>query len=225
MTISRRSILKYSAYAAAAGVLGGGAWQLRPTDGSDAPDDIVLPAGSDPSLLIVYGSMTGSTGGQALWIAEAAQAQGYRVALYSAEAAPSPEEFDRVLIGSAIRAASWLDPVIDWVGAHAAVIAARPHSLFQCSMTCAGMLLGNDGQPLSDAQCDELRHDCDSLFTAAPDISTSDVAFFPGRLEFSRLTPMIRVGYPFVAGSFMQGDFRDRAGCKAWAVNELANRA
>lgn len=224
MTISRRSILKYSAYTAAAGVLGGGAWQLRPTVGSDAPDDIVLPAGSDPSLLIVYGSMTGSTGGQAQWIAEAAQTQGYRVALYSADTAPSPEGFDRVLIGSAIRAASWLEPVVDWVGAHAVEIAARPHSLFQCSMTCAGMVLGNDGQPLNDAQIDELRRDCDTLFTAAPGLSKSDVAFFPGRLEFSRLTPMIRVGYPVVAGSFMQGDFRDRASCEAWAANELRTR-
>ncbi len=222
MTVSRRSVLRYGTIAAAAGLVGALGWQFRPTTPADGPQDIPIGPGAGPSLLIVYGSMMGSTGGQAQWMADLAQSRGYRVALFPAETAPAPEAFDRVLVGSAIRAASWLDPVVEWVAAHAPAIKDRPHGLFQCSMTCAGMLLGNDGAPLNDAQRRELRQDCDALFAAAPTLAGTDVAYLPGRLEFSRLTPVLRLGYPFVAGSVMRGDYRDRAMAEAWARRRLA---
>ncbi|MFV0513915.1 MAG: flavodoxin domain-containing protein [Jhaorihella sp.] len=218
----KRRFLKYGAYSAAAAALAGVGWQFRPTTPNDAPADIALADGQGDRLLIVYGSMLGSTGGQAAWMAEVARAAGYRAALYSAENAPAPDGFDRVMVGSAIRAAAWLEPVVNWAATHAEAIAARPHSLFQCSMTCAGMLVGNQGGPLTTDQSAQLQRDTDSLFAAAPVLAQSDVAFFPGRLDFDRLTPVLRVGYPFVAGSVMQGDFRDREAAESWARSSLS---
>ncbi len=224
MTISRRSLLKYSGYGLAVGAAGGIGWQFRPTVAQDGPDDKPLQGGPGFSLLIVYGSMMGSTGGQAAWIAKAAQSQGYRVALHRAETAPAPSAYDAIVIGSAIRASAWLDPVIEWSAAHTSEIAARPHWLFQCSMTCAGMLRGNESAPLTEGQRAELRHDCDSLFNAAPNLAATDVGFFPGRLDFARMTPMLRIGYPFVAGSVMNGDHRNEAAVKKWVEGQLAPR-
>lgn len=221
MKISRRSVLKTGALAAGLGLVGGAGWQLRPTLAADGPVNIALPPGTGATMLIVYGTMMGSTGGQAQWMADAARAAGYRVALYDAENAPAPDEFDRVLVGSAIRASAWLDPVVKWASDHAVSIASRPFGLFQCSMTCAGMLLGNDGAALTDGQKAKLRTDCDSLFAQAPALASSTVAFLPGRLEFSRLTPLLRVGYPFVSGSFMQGDYRAPGAVDDWMAQQL----
>lgn len=221
MALSRRSVLKGAGIGAAA-IAAGVGWQFRATTPPDGPQDIPLAPGAGPSLLIVYGSMMGSTGGQALWMALSAQSQGYRVQLSQAETATAPDAFDAVILGSAIRASAWLDPVVAWAGAHAASIAARPHGLFQCSMTCAGMLRGNGGMPLTAGQCRELRRDCDNLFRAAPALTESEVAFFPGRLEFDRLTPLLRLGYPIVSGSLMSGDHRDRPGAESWAAQHLA---
>lgn len=222
MSLSRRRFLGYTGAGVTLAAAAGLGWQFRPTTPSDTPPNRPLPEGTGPSLLVVYGSMMGATGGQAAWVAEAAEQRGYRVQLATVETAPSPETFDAVVIGSAIRAGAWLPEVVDWTGAHAEVIAARPHHLFQGSMTCAGLLEGNAGTPLSPEQSAELRRDCDSLFTAAPALSETEVAFFPGRLEFSRLTPLLRVGYPFVAGSLMAGDYRNRADVDRWANTVLA---
>lgn len=222
MDRNKRRFLKYGAYCAAAAAFAGIGWQFRPTLPNDSPSDITLRDGSGPSLLIVYALMMGSTGGQATWMAETARSAGYRVALHAAETAPSPDAYDSVLFGSAIRAASWLDPAIAWASAHAKAIAARPHSLFQCSMTCAGMLLGNEGAALTNEQEAQLQSDTDTLFASAPALSGTPVAFFPGRLDFDRLTPMLRVGYPFVVGSVMQGDHRDRAAAEAWTRLQLS---
>ncbi len=221
MKFTRRNILKYAGSGLAAGAVSGAGWQFRPTIPYDGPSDMPLQQGSGPSLLIVYDSMMGSTGSQAAWIAETAREQGYRTALHRAETAPAPLAYDAIVIGSAIRASAWLEPVIEWVAAHRFEITTRPHWFFQCSMTCAGMLRGNEGAPLTEGQRAELRHDCDSLFRAAPNLAAAKVTFFPGRLDFARMTPILRFGYPFVAGSVMNGDYRDKAAAQSWVADQL----
>lgn len=202
MSVTRRTFLRTTGTALGLAALGQIGWQFRPVTAADGTQDQALKSGQAPALLVVYGSMMGSTGGQAAWIAERAQAAGYRVALHAAETAPSPEGFDRVMIGSAIRAAAWLDPVVAWSARHAEAIAARPFALFQASMTCAGMVRGNEGAPLTEAQAAELRRDSDNLRAAAPQLAEAAVAFFPGRLEFHRLTPLLRLAPRWLLARF-----------------------
>lgn len=221
MGISRRKLLRSGLYVGAAAGVATLGWQFRPTLGADGPVDRALPAGSAPSLLIVYGSMMGSTGTQAAWMADTATRAGYRVHLAAAETAPAPDAFDAVVLGSAIRAASWLDPIIDWAAAHESAIVQRPHSLFQCSMTCAGMLKGNGGGGLSTEQRQELKRGGDALFSAAALLADAPVRYFPGRLEYRFLTPLLRVGYPFVSGSIMTGDYREKDVAQQWAAQVI----
>lgn len=221
MEISRRKLLRTGLYLGAAAGVATVGWQFRPTLAADGPVDRALPAGSGPSLLIVYGSMMGSTGTQAGWMADTATQAGYRVQLAAAETAPAPDAFDAVILGSAIRAASWVEPMIDWAAGHEAAIAARPHSLFQCSMTCAGMLLGNGNGRLTPEQQQELKRDGDALFTAAPLLADAPVRYFPGRLEYRFLTPLLRLGYPFVSGSIMTGDYRKKDVAQQWAAQAI----
>ncbi|MFV0332918.1 MAG: flavodoxin domain-containing protein [Tropicimonas sp.] len=215
--VSRRQILKRATLGVGGIAAAGIGWQFRPILPPDAPPDQPLAAGDGPTLLVAYGSMMGSTGGQAAWIAAAARARGYRVQLSRIETAPAPDSFDAVVLGSAIRASAWLPEVTEWAAAQEAALAGRKLGLFQSSMTCAGMLRGNRGAALTADQRARLRGDCDSLFTAAPSLAGSEVAFFPGRLDFARLSPVLRIGYPVVSGSLMTGDYRDRARVESWA--------
>lgn len=61
-SLSRRQILRFAGLSSAALLLGGLGWQFRPTTPADFPDDHSLPSGEGRRLLVVYGSMMGSTG-------------------------------------------------------------------------------------------------------------------------------------------------------------------
>ncbi len=218
MALTRRAFLRNGAYGLTAVGAAGAGWQFRPTRDPDQTADRPLPGGDGPSLLVAYGSMMGSTGSQSAWMADAATQAGYRVRLSAVETAPAPDGFDAVILGSAIRTASWLDPVINWAAAHESALNSRLRGLFQCSMTCAGMIKGNRGAPLTFVQESELQLDSETLFSAAPSLSSMPVRFFPGRLDYRYLTRMLRIGYPFVSGSLMTGDYRRKASAKAWTT-------
>ncbi len=218
---NRRRFLKYAGLGSAALIAGGIGWQFRPTTPADFPEDRPLSAGDGRSLLVVYGSMMGSTGQQARWMAENANSLGYRTQLARAENAPPPDEFDAVLFGSAIQAGQWVEPALDWARRHGDALAAKPHGLFQCSMTCAGMLMSRPDGKLAPEQKAELTKDLAALHEAAPRLANSPVEFFPGRLEFARLTPVLRLGYPIVSGSIMDGDHRRPEAVQDWSSSVL----
>lgn len=219
---TRRRLLKRAGLGAAAAMAAGLGWQFRPTEAAAFPADRPVPAGPGPSVLIVYASMMGSTAEQAQWIAEEAVRRGFRPQLSQAETAPGPEAFDAVILGSAIRASQWLEPALAWASRHQHALVARPHSLFQCSMTCAGYLRAQGGQPLNAAQRERLQRDLAALHASAPALRSTPVRFFPGRLEFSRLSPGLRLGYPLVAGSLLSGDHRQPEAARQWARDQLA---
>jgi len=209
--IQRRKFLRLAGAAAVTGLVGGIAWQFRPTTEPVFPSfPLATGDGSSPKLLVVYASMMGSTGEQAEWIAGTAQKVGMNVHLVRADDAPAPDEYDAVVFGSAIQASTWLDSALEWAAQHGEVIAQKPHALFQCSMTCAGLLLANQGGQLTAAQRTELTGDLGELHTVAPALKQSPIEFFPGRLDFHRLTPTLRFGYPVVSGSLLSGDHRRR---------------
>lgn len=222
--IQRRKFLRLAGAAAATGIVGGIAWQFRPTTEPVFPE-LALATGeeSDPKLLVIYASMMGSTGEQAVWIAGAAQKAGMNVHLVRAEEAPAPDGYDAVILGSAIKASTWLDSALDWAGRHAEAMAQKPHALFQSSMTCAGLLLANQGEQLTDAQRTELSGDLVKLHATAPALKQSPVGFFPGRLDFHRLTPTLRFGYPVVSGSFLSGDHRRQGEVESFGNSFVAS--
>lgn len=225
--LSRRTILRTGGAAlglAAAGYVG---WQFRPvtrqhfvTEASlppEAPAQALAHPEAAPSLLVVYASMMGSTGDQAQILAREMRQQGFRTRLARIEEMPDPAEFDAVMLGSAIRGAKWLDPMLDWARSHRAALADRPHALFQCSMTCAGLQLSHPDGVLSPADLARLEPDLDAIREAVPDFAAAPVQFFPGRLEFARLEPALRLFYPVVSGSTLQGDFRKPEQLRAYA--------
>ncbi len=203
--LSRRFVLRATGALALTGLAGAAAWQFRPT----TPPDLMradLPVRDGRRMLVTYDTMMGSTGEQALWLAQQAQAAGFDTILRPVAEAPAPGGFDAVIMGSAIRGTSWLPGMLEWAGAHAETLAAMPVALFQGSMQCAGFLAADNR--LSQAQTEMLQRDLAPLFARAPGLRPKPVGFFPGRVNYDHLPPMIRLSYPLVSWTTMIGDYR-----------------
>lgn len=236
--ISRRALLRGGGAALGLAATGYVGWQFRPVTAPDfveepdlGPDSLAEPrtapdatAGTAPKLLVLYASMMGSTAGQAQVLAQQMRQQGFRTRLARIEDAPDPAKYDAVVLGSAIRTSNWLAPITDWAKTHRAALIDRPHALFQCSMTCAGLQLGNPDRLLSAENRAQLQNDLGGIFAAVPEFEAAPVEFFAGRLEFHRLAPMLRLLYPVVSGSTLHGDFRQPERIRAWA-RQIATRA
>lgn len=214
---SRRQFLRQSAIVGALALSGPVLYQFRPTNTPDFPMQQDTPGAR---ILVTYASMMGSTGEQAEGLARTLGAAGHKTHLVPVKENPDPSCYDAVIMGSAIRAASWLEEMIGWASAHRDTLANIPAALFQCSMTCAGYLM--NGQGLSADETATLARDLDSLFDAAPALRGKPRGFFPGRIDYDDLTPMIRLSYPIVSGSLMLGDYRDPAAVAQWGRTILA---
>jgi menaquinone-dependent protoporphyrinogen oxidase len=87
------------------------------------------------SVLVVYGSWTGSTAGVAQRLGKALMARGSRVRVVPAGSAPDPEIYDSVVIGSAIRSGEWHPAAKAWLSGHAPVLKEKPVAFFSVCLT------------------------------------------------------------------------------------------
>ena len=221
--ISRRHILKWSGASLAALAVGGAAWQFRPTVPAVFPEFALdVTQTTKPKLLIVYGSQLGSTAEQAVWMGEAARADGYAVQVAKAENAPRADDFDAIILGSAIRSNAWLDEAVEWAADNRDAFAHKPHALFQASMTVAHILQDLPDRQLKPEHLERLSTSLAGLHKAAPILKSADIAYLPGCLDYDRLTPVMRIVFPLASGSLSSGDFRDRQMVGNFATKNLA---
>ncbi|MFV0386826.1 flavodoxin domain-containing protein [Paracoccus sp. (in: a-proteobacteria)] len=219
---SRRHLLRYGGAAAGLALAGTLAYQFRAITPARFPSHPLRASSTwAPTLLVVYGSMMGSTGIQAAEMENVAQAAGWSTRLARVDEQPDPAAFDAVIMGSAIRAGSWLPEMLDWAQRSEAAILARPHALFQCSMRCAGLRRDQPDHGLTEADTAALKSDLDALHAAAPGLADAPIAFFGGVLDYDRLTPPLRIGYPIVSGSLMSGDYSRPEQNRAYAETVL----
>ena len=218
---SRSSRRRFLGAAIGLPLLAGLGWQFRPTTPPEFPER--APDGPRrPRLMVVYGSMMGGTAETAAWMADEARAAGIPVGLFRADTAPGPQDYDAVLMGSAIKASAWLPEMVGWAARHAEALAAMPAALFQTSMHCAGLTrMGR--VPLDAAGRRVLLPTLGTLHAAVPALAQAPVAFLPGRLEFARLTPGLRLAYPIVSQSVLSGDFRNPDWTRDFARAQLGS--
>ncbi|GHO65426.1 hypothetical protein KSC_043180 [Ktedonobacter sp. SOSP1-52] len=82
------------------------------------------------TILIAYASKHGSTQEIAERIAEKLQQMGKKAETRSVDARENPENYEALVVGSAIYYGSWLKEATEWVRQNQAVLAARPVWLF-----------------------------------------------------------------------------------------------
>jgi menaquinone-dependent protoporphyrinogen oxidase len=92
------------------------------------------------TMLIVYASKHGHTGKIAARLADTLEQDGAPVTLHrlgEGAEAPSPQDFDAVVVGASIHAGKHQGEVVEWAERHRAALATIPSAFFSVCLTAA----------------------------------------------------------------------------------------
>ncbi len=155
-------------------------------------------------ILVAYASKAGSTGEVAAAIGQALAANGVTVDVVPVEAVPAIQDYQAVIVGSAIRAGKWLATATRFVETHQPSLSRIPTAYFTCCLTLREDTEENRRKALS--YMDPVR----SIVTPVA------VGAFGGKLDYSKLSfldgTMLKV-----MGGDSEGDFRPWEAIRAWA--------
>jgi menaquinone-dependent protoporphyrinogen oxidase len=160
-------------------------------------------------VLVVYGTATGCTWEVAERIGKVIFDKRISGDVLPAADAPSPADYDAVIVGSGVRAGNWHQPVKDWVAKNAAALKDMPVAFFTVCLTMAQ-------DPSSSA---EVRAYTDALIVETG-VRPIDIGLFAGINEPKR--------FPFLQRTILkmmkapEGDFRDWELIEEWTGEILA---
>jgi menaquinone-dependent protoporphyrinogen oxidase len=156
-------------------------------------------------VLVAYGSKYGATAEIAQRIGEVLHATGLSVKVFPASAVKSPDEYDAVILGSAVYAGQWTKEAAAFLETHAFALSQRPTWLFSSGPT-------GTGDPV------ERMHGWrfpENLRAIADRVHPRDTAFFHGRIE----PQLLHFGERLIVTALRAetGDFRDWTMIETWA--------
>jgi menaquinone-dependent protoporphyrinogen oxidase len=161
-------------------------------------------------VLIAYSSYCGSTGGVADALGQALCDRGALVEVRLVKNVNGLSSYDAVVIGSAVRSASWLPEAIEFVEKNQGHLTRIPVAYF---LTCLALVKNSEGSRRL------ARSYFDPVLKAAPAVQPVDLGGFAGVLDYSKMNFMYRM----IMQSKMkdkgvtEGDYRDWNGIRAWA--------
>lgn len=156
-------------------------------------------------ILLAVASKHESTREIADVLANELRVAGHNVEVYNAAAAPSPQAYDAVILGSAIYAGSWLFAAEHFVERYRAELVGLPLWVFS-----SGPLGAENPQPHDDPQ---------QLAAVLGELPVRDHKVFVGKLDAGDLGVGERLIAKVVRAPI--GDFRDWDAVHAWA-HEIA---
>ena len=153
-------------------------------------------------ILVAYASKAGSTGEVAGTIGQALAVDGATVDVYPIEAVPNIQDYQAVIVGSAIRQGRWLPAATHFVETHQPYLSHIPTAYFTCCMTLHEETEQNRRKALGFM--DPVR----SIVTPIA------VGAFAGKMDYSKLSfldqMMVKaIGVP-------EGDFRQWGAIRTW---------
>lgn len=160
---------------------------------------------SGQSVLVTAASKYGSTAEIARSIAEAIDAHGVRSTVAAPDEVESLDEYDAVVLGSAVYTGHWLRAATDFARRFERELGERPVWLFSSGPVGdpAGKLAGKMAvDPLELAGIAAATH-------------ARDHRMFAGKLDRKNLGFMQRAGLSLFRS--LQGDFRDWSAIRSWA--------
>jgi menaquinone-dependent protoporphyrinogen oxidase len=158
-------------------------------------------------VLVVYASRAGSTGDIAQLIGETLNERGFHVDVRTIKSRPQIENYQAVLIGSAIRRGTWLPEAVTFVAHHQAELHSVPVVLFTVHMYNAG------DDPVSVANRRAY------LNTVRPLLQPAAEVYFRGAIDPQRLALLERLLVRFTQAPI--GDFREWDQIRDWAQTIL----
>lgn len=167
---------------------------------------MAIQEGAKPRrMLVTAASMHGATAGIAGAIGEALAAHGLDISVIPPDHVHAVEEYDGVILGSAVYTGHWLKPVIDLVSRSREALARRPVWLFSSGP------VGHPDSKLTQG----MWKDPVSLPAIMKATNAWDHRMFAGRLDPKILSRWHRAELLVLRG--LEGDFRDWAAIRQWA--------
>ncbi len=154
-------------------------------------------------FLVTYASKAGSTGEVAKAIAQVLAGRGAAVDVTPVEAVSNIQDYQAVIIGSAIRMGSWLRAATRFVETHQPDLSRIPTAYFSCGL---GLREENE------------KNRAEALATMDPVrgmVKPVAMGAFAGKMDYSKLSFLDRMIIKAVGGS--EGDFRPWEAIRAWA--------
>ena len=154
-------------------------------------------------ILVAYASKAGSTGEVAAAIGQTLAVNGAVVDVYPIEEVPNIQDYQAVIVGSAIRAGRWLAAATRFVETHQSYLSHIPTAYFTC---CMG---------LSEETEENRRKALGYMDPVRRMVTPLAVGAFAGKMDYSKLSfldqMMVKaIGVP-------EGDFRQWEAIRAWA--------
>jgi menaquinone-dependent protoporphyrinogen oxidase len=159
------------------------------------------------NVLVTAASRHGSTLEIAEAIAGGLRMRGLDATVDVPAAVDSIDEYDAVVIGSAVYLGHWLEPALKFVNRFPAELAARPVWLFSS---------GPVGDP-SRGLVQKMNVDPAELPELRETTGAKEHRMFPGKLDKKNLSWSQRAGLAVVRG--LDGDFRDWDEIERWAAS------
>lgn len=170
---------------------------------------------NEKPVLIAYASLCGSTGGVAEAIGRVFCDKGVRTDVRLAKNVESVNGYRAVIVGSAVRSASWWPDAMTFVSRHEEVLGRIPVAYF---LTCLALYKDSPEQRKLALGY------FDPVLKASPGVKPVDLGCFSGALDYSKMGFMYRTimkskmkdkGVP-------EGDFRDWTAIRTWARTVLS---
>jgi len=156
------------------------------------------------NILVGYATRYGSTGEIAGLIADELRAAGYSIECKSLKGGGiRPCGYDAAVLGSPLYMGKWLAEAREYVSRERVCLSRIPVAVF-----CVGYSF-RDQSPAS------LQAGCEALSEVRALIPVRDMAFFPGRVDHSRVSPADRA--ILALAKVIPGDFRDDGLVRSYA--------
>lgn len=157
-----------------------------------------------PNILVAYGTRTGGTAPVAEAIASTLQVEGLNVDVGPIREITDVRSYDSVILGSSIRAGSWLPEVIEFMKDNQNHLQNMPVGFFTVCLT------------LSDDTPDNRETVRKYLDPVRQLVNPVIEGYFAGKMDYARLSLPVR--FIVKAMKAPEGDFRDWTKIRQWAL-------
>lgn len=155
-------------------------------------------------ILITYATRAGSTSEVASAIGETLAGRGFSVDVKPVKTNPSLNDYDAVILGSAVRMANWLPEMVNFIKKNQEVLARIPVVVFTVHI----LNLGND----EVSRAARLAY----LNSIRPLLNPVSEVFFAGKIDLETLSFIDRLMVKMVKSPV--GDYRDWNIIRSWST-------
>jgi len=157
------------------------------------------------NILVTYASKAGSTGDVASAIGKTLSINGTAVDVYPIEQVTNIQNYQAVVVGSAIRTGKWVPSATNFVESHKSYLRQIPTAFFTCCMTL-------------HEETEENRQTALDFMTPVSNIvEPVTIGAFAGKMDYDKISFLDQMIIKIIG--VPEGDFRDWEKINNWAID------